>query len=115
MRTWREFRISREGRRGFLLALPVFEDEEHPEDAARMNRFYRTASEDLYAAALDAVGGDARRIFYRCDVRVDEEEDGTRVTLALSLSRSGERTRRKTIAHLWREGVIVAREASPIL
>ena len=115
MRTWREFRISREGRRGFLLILPVFEDTDAPEDAARMNRFYRTASEDLYGAALDAVGGGARRIFYRCDTDVEETEEGTRVTLSLSLSASGERTKRKTITHLWRDGVILSREASPIL
>ncbi|MBR5365611.1 MAG: hypothetical protein IK132_05170 [Clostridia bacterium] len=115
MRTWREFRISREGRRGFLLVLPVFEDPDAPEDAARMNRFYRTASEDLYAAALDAIGRDARRIFYRCGTDVEECDAGTRVTLSLSLSVSGERTRRKTITHLWRDGVILSREASPIL
>ncbi|MCR4905378.1 MAG: hypothetical protein K6A33_04795 [Clostridiales bacterium] len=115
MRIWREFRISREGRRGFLLILPVFEDTDAPEDAARMNRFYRTASEDLYAAALDAIGGDARRIFYRCDADVAETDAGTRVTLSLSLSVSGERTRRKTITHLWRDGVLLSREASPIL
>ena len=115
MRTWREFRISREGRRGFLLVLPVFEDPDTPEDAARMNRFYRTASEDLYAAALDAIGGDARRIFYRCGTDVEEREEGTQVTLSLSLDVSGERTKRKTITHLWRDGVILSRETSPIL
>ena len=115
MRTWREFRISREGRRGFLLILPVFEDTDAPEDAARMNRFYRTASEDLYATALDAIGGDARRIFYRCDADVAETDAGTRVTLSLSLSVSGERTKRKTITHLWRDGVLLSREASSIL
>ena len=36
MRTWREFRISREGRHGFLLVLPVFEDTDAPEDAAKI-------------------------------------------------------------------------------
>ena len=47
MRTWREFRISREGRHGFLLVLPVFEDTDAPEDAA-----YEALAGKLGAAPL---------------------------------------------------------------
>ena len=115
MLTWQEFRISREGRRGFLLSLPCFRDDEAPAEAERMNRFYESASRDLYAAALNAVAEDARRIFYRC--LFDAETDGIRttVTLRLSLSVSGRRTRRKTIVHRWEPGGIVSKTASPIL
>ncbi len=115
MLTWREFRISREGRRGFLLSLPCFQDDEEPEEAERMNRFYESASRDLYAAALDAVAADARRIFYRCLFDAENDKDGTTVTLRLSLSVSGRRTRRKIIVHRWGTGGIVSKTAYPLL
>ena len=114
MLTWQEFRISREGRRGFLLSLPCFRDDEAPEAAERMNRFYESASRDLYAAALDAVSRDARRVMYRCLFDAASDGDATDVTLRLSLSVSGERTRQKTVTHRWKDGAVIRKTASPI-
>ncbi len=112
---WREFRIEREGRRGFQLTLPCFEDENNPEAAVRMNRFYETAANNLYAAALDAVSRDAARIHYRCEPEISEEDDGLAVTLCLSLSVSGERTKRKRITHVWKDGEATEARSTPLL
>ncbi len=110
---WRQFRIERESRQGFLLVLPCFEDEEHPEAAFRMNRFYKTAANNLYAAALDAVTGKSERVFYRCEPEVEEENGAVAVTLCLSLSVAGERTKRKRITHVWRDGEAVETRSAP--
>ncbi|MBQ3859964.1 MAG: hypothetical protein IIU08_07755 [Clostridia bacterium] len=75
--TWKEFRIEREGRRGWEIVLPCFSDEERPEDAERMNRFYGTAAERMAEAAKLETAADARRARYRCETRIDvlTEED----------------------------------------
>ena len=78
--TWKEFRIEREGRRGWEIVLPCFSDDEHPEDAERMNRFYGTAAERMAEAAKLETAADARRARYRCETRIDvltEENDAT--------------------------------------
>ncbi len=67
---WREFRLEKSGRRGFDIALPRFEDEEKPENAARMNRFYGTAAAEMEKAANLAAQSDARRVRYRCETDV---------------------------------------------
>ncbi len=110
---WREFRIEREGRRSFQLVLPCFEDEDQPETVSRMNRFYETAAKHLYAAALDAVKTDARRVCFRCEPEIAEEDGTVAVTLCVSLSVSGERTKRKRITHLWRDGAALEARAAP--
>ena len=68
--TWKEFRIEREGRRGWELSLPCFCDDEHPEDAARMNRFYETAAEEMVSAAGLETKTDARLARYLCRTEV---------------------------------------------
>ena len=68
--TWTEFRIEREGRRGWELSLPCFSDDEHPEDAARMNRFYETAAEEMVSAAGLETKTDARLARYLCRTEV---------------------------------------------
>lgn len=74
---WREIRLGRSGRRGWDIALPRFEDEEKPDGAERMNRFYGTAAAEMEKAADLAAQTDARRVLYRCrtDVRILTEGD----------------------------------------
>ena len=115
MLTWKEFRIERQGRRGFLLVLPCFADDEHPDSVQRMNRFYEEAAENLYQAALDAVGRDARRVYYRCLPEVTAENGTITVTLRLMLNVSGERTRAKALTHVWRDGEVISRSCTPLL
>lgn len=67
---WREFRLEKSGRRGFDIALPRFEDEDEPENAERMNRFYGTAAAEMEKAANLAAQSDARRVRYRCETDV---------------------------------------------
>ena len=67
---WKEFRLEKSGRRGFDIALPRFEDEDKPENAARMNRFYGTAAAEMEKAANLAAESDARRVRYRCETDV---------------------------------------------
>lgn len=74
---WREFRLEKNGRRGWDIALPRFEDVDRPEDADRMNRFYGTAASEMEKAAALAARTEARRVRYRCEtaVRVLTEDD----------------------------------------
>ena len=67
---WREYRLEKSGRRGWEIVLPRFGDEEHPENAERMNRFYGTAAEEMEKAANLAARTDARRVRYRCETEV---------------------------------------------
>ncbi len=68
--TWKEYRVSRGGRKGWELSLPRFEDGEHPEEAKRMNRFYDTAAAGMEQAAGAAMATEARRVRYRCETDV---------------------------------------------
>jgi hypothetical protein len=76
--TWKEYRVSRGGRKGWELSLPRFEDGKHPEEAKRMNRFYDTAAAGMEQAAGAAMATEARRVRYRCetDVAVIPESAG---------------------------------------
>ena len=72
---WEMRRTGREGRRGWELSLPRFEDADRPEDARRMNRFYDTAEAEMTKAAQLASETDARRVRYKCEAQVLEIPD----------------------------------------
>ncbi len=106
------FLISSEGRHSYRITLPCFSDQAAFRDAAVMNRFYETAAGCLYREALRSLAGEERLIHFGCTPRVEEEEGKIRVTLLLSLQKSGTSTRRRTVTHLWQNGVLL-REKKP--
>ena len=99
--------ISSEGRHSYRIALPCFSDPEAFREAATMNRFYETAAGCLYRQAIRFLKGEERLIRFGCTPRVESEGDRIRVTLFVSLQKSGSPARRVTISHLWQQGVLI--------
>lgn len=99
--------ISSEGRHSYRIVLPCFSDPEAFRDAAVMNRFYETAAGCLYRQAIRFLAGEERLIRFGCTPRVEQEGNRIRVTLFLSLQKSGTPVRRFTVRHLWQEGVLI--------
>lgn len=89
------------------IILPVFSE---MNGADAMNRFYSRAAEIIYDDAKNI----CREKFVRfcCTCEVEEGEDTLTVRLLISLHRRGEKTARKTISHVWKNGNIIKKYVS---
>ncbi len=103
-----DFTVNKEGARAYSFTLPCFSDDERFYEAVRMNRFYSAVMDKLYSVGSFAVSGSERRIAYKCTYSIEECDGGERVDLTVTLRRTGEKTLRKYISHLWKGGYIVS-------
>ena len=109
--TYSEYVIEKSGPRSYRISLPCFRGEDDFFACSRMNRFYESAAGDLYKYALSTVESAERRARFSCLFDVTEEEGGTKVVLHLSCHKAGERSKRKSVTHVWKNGNIVMRSA----
>lgn len=89
------------------IVLPVFSDLKG-DDA--MNRFYSRAAEVIYNYAQRVCG--EKFVRFCCTCEVEEGEGTLTVRILLSLHRRGEKTSRKTISHVWKNGYIIKKSVS---
>ena len=97
------------GVRSARIILPCFSGNDDFAACSRMNSFYSSAAGDLYAYAESLFESAARRARYSCVYTVVPEDEQISVVLHLSYSTSDERSRRRTVTHVWKNGNIIRR------
>ena len=120
MITCKTYTFREDEKRTLSLTLPCFsgigEDEKNEDKdfyaAARMNRFYGHAANELYEYAKSFFDEDLRRMSFLCHTETEFSDDGIiTVTLRLTLHRlhSKEKfpTLRKSLVHRWKDGVLI--------
>ena len=95
-----------------VITLPCFSGDDDFYVCARMNDFYSSAAGDIYAYALSLAENAPRRARFFCTYEIADDGDGTTVALHLSFSAAGERTRRRTVTHVWKDGFVVSKSVS---
>lgn len=95
---------------GSYIRFPVFTPAENSRHEAkhadRMNKFYEFFRSDAesYIQSEDFPSGAK----YRAECRCTEEDGALKVILTLSLHYRGRCTARRTLSHLWKNGVIIS-------
>lgn len=101
--------IEKSGVRSLRIAVPCFSGDDDFAACSRMNSFYSSAAGDIYSYAVSLLDSAERRARYSCVYTVVPEGEQVSVVLHLSYSASNERSRRRTVTHVWKNGNIVSR------
>ena len=107
--TYTDYVIEIYGARSARIVLPCFSAEDGFAVCSRMNSFYSSAAGDIYSYAVSLIDSAERRARYSCVYTVVPEDEQVSVVLHLSYSAWNERSRRRTVTHVWKNGNIIRR------
>lgn len=104
--TYSDYVIEHGGACPAVITLPCFSGDNFSV-CAKMNSFYSSAAGDIYSYALELAENTPRRARFFCTYEVNDKDSVVSVVLHLSYSRVGERSLRKNITHVWKDGYVI--------